>query len=173
VFGGMSMRAVASMTLAVGCLLAAPFVTPLTATAGAKPRVDAKERAIVRAINRQRVRHGLARVRSSRRLARAADYHSWEMLHADYFAHESRDGSPFDERVRRYARHRALGETLAMLGGCGRGAARRVVRMWMNSPGHRAVLLSSTYRRVGLGKRTGKLGGSRACVVTADFASRK
>jgi uncharacterized protein YkwD len=170
----MSMRAVASLTLAVSCLLTAALsVSPFTATAGAKPRVDSKERAIVRAINRQRAKHGLATVRSSRRLARAADYHSWEMLDADYFAHESRDGGPFDARVRRYANHRALGETLAMLGGCGKGSARRVVRMWMESPGHRAILLSSTYRRVGLGKRTGNLGGNRACVVTADFGSRK
>jgi uncharacterized protein YkwD len=45
--------------------------------------------------------------------------------------------------------------------------------MWMDSPGHRAVLLSSTYRRVGIGKRAGRLGGRRACVVTADFGSRK
>ena len=61
-----------------------------------------------------------SKLRSSARLARAADFHSWEMLDADYFAHESRDGGPFDERVRRYANHKALGETLAMLGGCGR-----------------------------------------------------
>jgi uncharacterized protein YkwD len=169
----MSMRVVALLTLAVSCLVAALFVSPITATAGAKPRVDSKERAIVRAINHQRAKHGLAKVRSSKRLARAADYHSWEMLDANYFAHESRDGGPFDERVRRYARHRALGETLAMLGGCGKGSARRVVRMWMESPVHRAILLSSTYRRVGLGKRTGDLGGNRACVVTADFGSRK
>jgi uncharacterized protein YkwD len=169
----MSMRVVASLTLAVSCSVAALFVSPFTATAGAKPKVDAKERAIMRAINHQRSKHGLAKVRSSRRLARAADFHSWEMLDANYFAHESRDGSPFDQRVRRYAKHRALGETLAMLGGCGKGSARRVVRMWMNSPGHRDILLSSTYRRVGLGKRTGNLGGTRACVVTADFGSKK
>src|SRR5215216_5471101 len=169
----MSMRAVASLTLAVSCLLTTLFVLPLTATAAATPRVDSKERAIVRAINRQRAKHGLATVRLSRRLARAADFHSWEMLDADYFAHESRDGGPFDERVRRYAKHRSLGETLAMLGGCGKGSARRVVRMWMESPGHRAILLSSSYRRVGLGKRTGKLGGNHACVVTADFGSRR
>jgi uncharacterized protein YkwD len=43
----------------------------------------------------------------------------------------------------------------------------------MNSPGHRAILLSSTYRRIGVGKRTGDYGGRRACMVTADFASRK
>jgi uncharacterized protein YkwD len=45
--------------------------------------------------------------------------------------------------------------------------------MWMNSPGHRAILLSGKFRRIGLAKRTGSLGGNRACVVTADFASRK
>lgn len=167
------MHAVASMTLAVSCLLTTLWVSSLTATASAKPRVDANERAIVRAINRQRAKHGLAKVKTSLRLARAADFHSWEMLDADYFAHESRNGGPFDQRVRRFANHRALGETLAMLGGCGKGSARRVVRMWMNSSGHRAIMLSSTYRRVGLGKRTGKLGGNRACVVTADFGSRK
>ena len=166
------MRAVAPLTLAVSCLLTAVFTSPVT-TADAAPRFDARERAIVRAINRQRTKHGLARVRSSRRLARAADYHSWEMLDANYFAHESRDGTPFDQRVRRYANHRSVGETLAMLGGCGKGSARRVVRMWMNSAGHREILLSSSYRRVGLGKRTGDLGGDRACVVTADFGSRK
>ena len=167
------MRLVASLTLAFGCLLAALTTSPLTATAGASPQVDARERAIVRAINRQRAKHGLARVRSSRRLARAADFHSWEMLDADYFAHESRDGGSFDRRIRRYARHRSLGETLAMLGGCGSGSARRVVRMWMNSSGHRAVLLSSSYRRIGIGKRAGSLGGNRACLVTADFGSRR
>jgi uncharacterized protein YkwD len=167
------MRTVASLTLALTCLLAALFTSPITGTATAKPRIDDKERAIVRAINRQRANHGLGALKPSRRLARAADFHSWEMLDADYFAHESRDGGAFDERVRRYANHRSLGETLAMLGGCGAKAARKVVRMWMDSPGHRAIVLSSSYRRVGIGKRTGELDGGRRCVVTADFGSKK
>lgn len=167
------MRTVALMTLAASCLLAPLFASPLISNADAKPSLDGRERAIVRAINRQRSKHGLSNLRSSARLARAADYHSWEMLDADYFAHESRDGGPFDQRVRRFAKHKALGETLAMLGGCGPKAARRVVRMWMNSPGHRAILLSSSYRRVGIGKRAGDLRGSRACLITADFGSRK
>ena len=136
-------------------------------------RLDKRERAIVRGINAKRAHYGLARVAVSRPLSRAADYHSWEMLDADYFAHESRDGGPFDQRVRRFAKHKALGETLAMVNGCGRRAAGRIVRMWMNSPGHRAILLSSSYRKVGLGKRTGTLRGSRACLITADFGSRK
>ena len=167
------MRTVASVMLASGCLLAALFTVPSIAAASGKARVDSRERAMVRGINDQRARYGLASVRVSSRLARAADYHSWEMLEADYFAHSSDNGESFDQRVRRFANHRALGETLAMVGGCGRGSARRVVRMWMNSAGHRAILLSSKFRRIGLAKRTGNLGGNRACVVTADFASRK
>jgi uncharacterized protein YkwD len=167
------MRTVASVMLASGCLLAALFTVPSIAAASGKARVDARERAMVRGINHQRARYGLSSVRISSHLARAADYHSWEMLDADYFDHPSRNGESFDRRVRRYANHRALGETLAMVGGCGRSSARAIVRMWMNSPSHRAVLLSSKYRRIGVAKRTGSLRGNRACVVTADFASRK
>jgi uncharacterized protein YkwD len=160
-------------TLVSGCLLVALIVVPAAAFAG-PARLDKRERAIVRGINDQRAQYGLRRVKPIRALARAADYHSWEMLDADYFAHESRDGGPFDQRVRRYADKRALGETLAMLGGgCGRGSAHRIVRMWMDSPGHRAILLSSDYSRIGVAKRTGSLGSSEACVVTADFSSKR
>jgi uncharacterized protein YkwD len=167
------MRTVALLTFACGCLLTAVLAEPAGAAAGTA-RVDKRENAMIRGINAQRARYGLAPVRASRRLGRAADYHSWEMLDANYFAHASRDGGPFDARVRRFANPRALGETLAMLGGgCGRRSARRVVRMWMHSSGHRAILLSGKYRRIGLAKRTGRLGGGRACVVTADFASKR
>jgi uncharacterized protein YkwD len=167
------MRTVALVTSAFGCLLAALFVSPAVAAAG-PTRLDQREKAMIRGINHERAHYGLAPVRASRSLNRAADLHSWEMLDANYFAHSSRDGGPFDARVRRFTHPRAMGETLAMLGGsCSRGSARRVVRMWMNSPGHRAILLSGTYRRVGLAKRVGSLGGTHACVVTADFASKR
>jgi uncharacterized protein YkwD len=167
------LRNVASVALVAVCLVAWLTITPTPAHAS-KASMNARERAVVRSINRQRAHHGLGHVRGSAALARAADYHSWEMLDANYFAHESRDGAPFDARVRRYTRRRALGETLAMLGGgCRHGMATRVVRMWMNSPGHRAILLSPAFRRVGIGARAGSLGSGRACVVTADFASRR
>ena len=119
------MRTVASVMLASGCFLAALFTVPTIAAASGKARVDGRERAMVRGINHQRARYGLASVRVSSRLARAADYHSWEMLEANYFAHSSHNGESFDRRVRRFANHRALGETLAMLGGCGRRSSRQ------------------------------------------------
>jgi uncharacterized protein YkwD len=165
------MRAVAALTLALGSLFAVPAAAP--ADAAGKARLGATERAIVRAVNRQRAAHGLGRLDTGRRLSRAADYHSREMLAGNYFSHSSRGGGPFERRVRRFASYRAVGETLAWVSRCGRGAARQIVGMWMNSPGHRAILLSSRFRRIGVGKRTGSLGSTRACVVTADFASRR
>jgi uncharacterized protein YkwD len=167
------MRTVALLTSAFGCLIAALFVSTAIAAAG-PARLDQREKAIIRGINAQRARYGLAPVRASGRLNHAADYHSWEMLAGNYFGHTSRNGGAFDARVRRYTRPQALGETLAMLGGrCGRGSAQRIVSMWMHSAGHRAILLSGRYRRIGLAKRVGTLGSMHACVVTADFASKR
>lgn len=167
------LRNVALLTLAVSCLLAFSTVRPSAAHAG-QASMNARERAVVRSINNQRAHHGLRGLRGNAGLARAADFHSWEMLAGNYFAHESRDGGSFDQRVRRFAPHRALGETLAMVsGGCRGRLAARVVSMWMNSPGHRAILLSGSFRLVGIGARAGSLGSGRACVVTADLGSRR
>ena len=67
-------------------------------------------------------------------------------------------------RVRRYVRTKRVGENLAYMTGC---RARSIVRMWMNSAGHRHIMLSRGFRRVGVAKRN----ASRTCFVTADFAS--
>jgi uncharacterized protein YkwD len=162
------MRCAAALSLAIFSVLFLPSVAAAGAT-----KHDGTERAIVRAVNKQRAQHGLGAVKATSKLARAADFHTWEMLTADYFAHTSRNGGAFERRVRRFARFRALGETLAWITRCGGGGARTVVGMWMNSAPHRAILLSSKFRRIGVGKRTGSLGSQRACVVTADFASRR
>lgn len=167
------MRYAASLIAGIAFAVVAIGQLAPAKAAAASPRLEGAERAIIRAINRQRVAAGLRTVRASQRLARAADYHSREMLAGNYFAHPSRNGSPFDQRIRRFQNSRAVGETLAMLNSCGRGTAGRVVSMWMDSPPHRAVILSPAYRRAGVGRRTGSLGGGRACVVTADFASRR
>jgi hypothetical protein len=61
-----------------------------------------------------------------------------------------------------------------MLGGrCRRHIGGRVVGMWMRSAPHRVVLLSAGFRRVGVARRGGHVSGGRACMITADFASRR
>jgi uncharacterized protein YkwD len=159
------MRTVACVLCALSTLLVLTLTAAAPAAQAAGPRVDRGERAVVRAINRARAANGLRALRSHRRLARAADGHTRSMLRSNYFSH-----GDFSSRVRRYVSFRRLGETIAMSTRC---SARTVVRMWLNSPPHRAVLLSGSFRRVGIGRRKGLLGATRACVVTADFASRR
>ena len=159
------MRTVACVLCALSTLLALSFATAAPAAQAAGSRVDSGERAVVRAINRARAAHGLRGLRSHRRLARAADAHTRSMLRSNSFSHGA-----FASRLRRYVSFRRIGETIAMTSRC---SASKVVRMWLNSPPHRAVLLSGGFRRIGIGRRKGSLGAGPTCVVTADFASRR
>ena len=159
------MRSVALVLCTLSMLLVLSFAAAAPAAEAASPRIDRGERSVIRAINRARSAHGLRKLRAGGRLARAADAHSRSMLRSNFLAHGA-----FSQRIRRYTRRRAVGETIAMTSRC---SASRVVRMWLNSPPHRAVLLSRTFRRVGVGRRVGRLGARRACLVTADFASRR
>jgi uncharacterized protein YkwD len=136
-------------------------------------RLDRAERAVLREINRIRVSAGLHRLWRNRRLQSSADYHCWDMLRANFFAHSSADGTPFATRVKRYTNRRRIGENLAYLPSQDASSASTVVQMWMNSPGHRAALMSTSFRRVGIARRIGRWGDFRVAVYTVDFASKR
>jgi uncharacterized protein YkwD len=151
-------------------LLGALLLVPCSAARAASPRMDGLERAVVRGINHHRAAAGLRPMRMSAPLARAADFHTREMLVGNYFAHSSRNGGSFATRIHRFVRARTVGETLAWMSRCGRHASHQIVSMWMHSPPHRAILMSRSLHRAGIARRTGGLGQGRACVVTGDFA---
>lgn len=162
----------ASFALALALASAATLAAPPT-NASAGSRMDRTERKIVKLINSYRARHNKSRLRASGALNRAADRHSRAMVAHDFFAHSSRNGMAAATRVRRSSRARSVGENIAFVGAGERRAARRVVDMWIASPPHRAVLLNGSFRRIGVGRRGGDLGGSRGSAFTADFASRR
>ena len=138
--------------------------------AAAAPRLDGFERQVIRGLNAARAQQGLAPVRAYRPLNRAADRHSRDMLRRDFFDHPSSDGTPFDRRVRRFFDANMVGETLAALPRR-RGGAAEVVRRWLDSGVHRAIVLEPGFRRIGIARRWGRLGSAKNAVVTADFAS--
>jgi uncharacterized protein YkwD len=132
------------------------------AVAHASPRTNSVEAGIVRAMNEFRAQHGLPKLRQQRGFARAADAHSAKMLRENRVAHGN-----FSKRVRRYVRRvKRVGENLAWMNRCDPG---KVVSMWANSAGHRHVMLSRSFRRVGVAER----GNSGACFVTADFGTAR
>ena len=151
------------------CCCAALAWQPAKATAD-RGHLDRTERKVIRIVNRIRARHGLRRLRPNRRLAVAASTHTGDMLRRDFLSHASSDGTNMSSRVRRYTgTKRWIGESIVAMSG--RGTARKAVRLWMHSPPHRAVLLSPSGRRIGVGKRRGKLGSARRAVFTADLTS--
>jgi uncharacterized protein YkwD len=161
-----------ALTAALGLLalaVAGILTTPAPARADG---VDRVERRVVALVNANRAAAGLPGLRLSRRLARSADAHSRDMARRGFFSHGSSDGRSFASRVRRYAAARRYGENLAYVPRSARGGlAERVVAMWMNSPPHRAEILTPGFRRVGVARRGGRIAGIRAILFTADFAS--
>jgi uncharacterized protein YkwD len=164
-------RTVAAVGVSLAPALAATGPLPVADAAPKGAALDDMERAVVKRINRVRARHGVRRVRASPALSAAADFHSREILNHDHFSHSSPDGTSMFRRVRRYKKANAYGETIGHVPARARAQATKIVNAWMRSPGHRGILLSRSYKRVGVGRRTGELHGRRRSVITANFTS--
>jgi uncharacterized protein YkwD len=159
-------------------------VAPTASAAGcssANASVGAtSKRALVRAtlcvLNVERKKRGLRPLRLNRKLAAAARGHSGAMASRHFFSHNSLNGSSFLDRIRRTgylrgARSWNVGENIAW--GTGRlGTPRAIGRAWMNSPGHRANILSRSFRAIGIGIAAGSPSGGAGATYTTDFGRR-
>ncbi|HEY3766261.1 MAG TPA: CAP domain-containing protein [Gaiellales bacterium] len=131
---------------------------------------------LLQAINRVRRTHGLRPVEASPRLHEAARRHSADMLARDYFAHTSPTGSTLLERILHSGflteGYWEAGETLAW-GTGSYGTPNGVVKAWLASPEHRAIVLSPIFRFVGIGRAQGTfMGHPGADIWTADWGHR-
>ena len=119
-------------------------------------------------MNDHRAELGLAPLQSDERLMKAAADRMKHMEDEAYWSHTSPDGiSPFVwVRMRSYD-FKAAGENLAT----GFETANLLVTSWMESPGHRANILSETYEDCGIaiidGATTGRSTGKSIVVLFA------
>jgi uncharacterized protein YkwD len=162
-------------------LVAAPAASAASACASANASADqATKRALVRAtlcvLNAERAKHRLAPLRLNHRLSRAARRHSRAMARRHFFSHDSLNGSSFVDRIRRTgylsgAHTWYIGENIAY--GSGQlSAPRSIGRAWMNSAGHRANILSRSFRSIGIGIASGTPYGRGGATYTTDFGRR-
>lgn len=165
-------------------LLAVTGVLAGSAAAATAPaatvRLQTLDDEILVRLNATRVSRGLRPLVLSSQLRDAAVAHSRSMLEGGFFAHESRDGSPFVARVKRYYRSSgyvswSAGENL--LYNTAGIDARTAIEAWLGSPPHRANLLAPGWREVGIGSlharsAGGTFGGRPTWVVTMDFGTR-
>jgi len=159
-----------ALTVLVGTAIAAVgFAFSAMPAAAAPVRGPSLESEVLSEMNLARARNHRAPLRMVDVLTRPARAQSRYLLRAGLLTHDSPDGSPFWIRLERagFPRTRATGENLMELGGCNESTARLAVQLWMQSPAHRANMLSKQFHVAGLG-----VASSADCdrtVITADL----
>ena len=114
--------------------------------------VSSFEDEVVRLVNIERRKQGLNELKHNWELSRVARYKSEDMRNRGYFSHTSPTyGSPF-QMIRSFGiSYRTAGENIAK----GQASPEAVVRAWMNSSGHRANMLNSSFTEIGVGYSSG------------------
>jgi uncharacterized protein YkwD len=160
-------------------LLSAPSASAACSGANASAS-QVPKRTLVRAtlcvLNAERTRRDLRPLRLSDKLSTAARNHSRAMVRQKFFSHDSLDGRSFVDRIRSTgylsgASSWAVGENIAY-GSGSRSSARSIGSAWMNSPPHRANILSKSFREIGIGLALGTPVGSGGATYTTDFGQR-
>jgi uncharacterized protein YkwD len=168
------------LRLLAAALAAGALALPAAASAGCRdaglqPHAGNLKRAnaaVLCLLNVQRAHHGLRPLHESRKLDRAAMRWSHTMVARRIFAHADMLGRIRASGYLQGAGAWTVGENIAW-GMFDWGTPRHIVNDWMNSPGHRANILSRSFRDIGLGVATGTpVGRNPGGTYTTDFGAR-
>lgn len=120
----------------------------ITVPTSASTSLSTQENQVLTLVNKLRQSRGLQALKLNTTLRYVARLKSQDMAARHYFSHTSPTyGSPFTMMQRYGLRFSAAGENIAM----GQRTAQEVMNDWMNSPGHRANILSAAYTQIGVG----------------------
>jgi len=118
--------------------------------------------------NFDRANQGLHGLATNQTLQQAAQLKANDMASAGYFAHNSPDGkTPWYWLGEAGYTFSYAGENLAVFF----GDSADVERAWMNSPGHRANILSSNFTEVGIATAEGYYQGQKTVFVVQMFGT--
>jgi uncharacterized protein YkwD len=161
--------------------LSASFAPAAVPAGGRITTPTALESGVLEQLNAIRAQHGLAPLHLNARLSAAAAQHSREMGADGYFRHESADGTAFWKRIARYYTSNnygywSVGENLLWSSPDVRPA--KAIDLWMHSPEHRANMLSTRWREIGVAAvhvvaAPGSYKGLPVTIVTTDFGVRR
>ncbi|MEF9959527.1 MAG: CAP domain-containing protein, partial [Niameybacter sp.] len=116
-----------------------------------KPEVSSQtayENKVLELVNVERSKQGLKPLQMDESVRNVARVKSSDMRKNNYFDHNSPVyGSPFDMLKQFGISYRSAGENIAQ----GYSSPEAVVEGWMNSPGHRANILNSSFTHIGVG----------------------
>jgi uncharacterized protein YkwD len=145
-----------ALTLALLSTALAMLLLPAVSEAAVRP--TAAEKKVIRLVNAERAKLGLAPVRFNAALTRAARAHSAQMAKRGILTHRSANGDTVAKRLIRYGYKRtgysswSAGENIARAtAGTLSATPEGIVPLWMGSTAHRQVILTAKFRDVGVG----------------------
>lgn len=132
--------------------VATPTPSPSATSSPYAPTLTATQLAMAQQVldlcNAQRVAAGASPLVLDAPLNGVATYRSQDMATRNYFSHTDPDGhSPFWHLTQAGITYRSAGENIAY----GYATAEAVVTGWMNSSGHRANILNTSFGKLGVG----------------------
>ena len=111
--------------------------------------LDAEEQVFLAKLNEYRAANGLAPLQVSVALTRASEAHAVDMATQNYFSHDSKDGTTWSARVKRYYAYATyIAENIA----AGNAGGDATFTQWKNSPGHDANMKGTSYRVIGIAR---------------------
>ena len=109
--------------------------------------MNSDEKEIFDLINKQRTNNGLTALKHDNGVQRVARIKAQDMVDNNYFSHTSPTyGSPFDMLKNFKISYKTAGENIA-----GNSSNSSAVTAWMNSSGHKANILNSSFNYTGIG----------------------
>ena len=116
-------------------------------TVKSDPTLSKYAKQVVALVNKERTKRGLNKLKmTNSALQSAAQKRAKEIT--KLFSHQRPDGTMCDTVLDEYkVKYMAVGENIAM----GQFSPEDVMDSWMNSPGHKANILSDSYTEIGVG----------------------
>ncbi|WP_409461981.1 CAP domain-containing protein [Amycolatopsis sp. GA6-003] len=102
---------------------------------------------VIALVNDERDKAGCDPVTEEAHLDQAAQGHSDDMSQRGYFSHDTPEGESFADRITAAGYPKPGAENIAK----GATSADQVMRMWMNSSGHRKNILNCSLTKLGVG----------------------
>lgn len=124
---------------------------------------------LVTLTNEERKSLGLGELQENSTLDQAAAAKAQDMLDLDYFSHNSPEGkTPWYWMKLSGYNYQKAGENLAI----GFVDGEEVIQAWNESPSHRANIVNSGYREIGIGIAKGDFQGQEVTVVVQMFGTK-
>jgi len=132
-----------------------PTVPVTETTTNVNDKFMAKvEQLIFQKVNEERAKVGASTLTYNSTMEKYARIKSQDMGDKNYFAHEDLQGNLMTERMKNDGvTYKAWGENIAYIGGVTdeNELANQFMTNWMNSPGHKANILSTNFSSIGVG----------------------